>query len=368
MLRRLLLRRLQLPSEFGHDHRRVLRRPHAIRRRDERRERRQSATAPCSPRVGWTAGGGAAGELGNGRSAKAPSRGRRGCRRNRDTHRGDEPGRQRRELRLLAPCSPRAGWTAGGTARTASSATARSTRRSHGSATPVAVEGVGGTGTLTGVTSLVSEPGATAPCSPRAGWTAGATATTASSVTARSTRPAPYGSATPVAVEGVGGTGTLTGVTSLVERRLDGYCALLTSGGVDCWGYGDYGELGNGTFYTSSPYGSATPVAVEGVGGTGTLTGVTNLVSDSTTATAPCSPRAGWTAGGTATTASSATAPSTRVRKLRQRHSRGRRGSRRDRDAHRGDEPGRQATRLRLLRPAHLGRGGLLGGRSTAAR
>ena len=51
---------------------------------------------------------------------------------------------------------------------------------------------------------------------------------------------------------------------------------------MDCWGNGYYGELGNGTFYnTSSPFGSSTPVEVEGVGGSGTLTGVTNLVSHS---------------------------------------------------------------------------------------
>jgi alpha-tubulin suppressor-like RCC1 family protein len=87
-----------------------------------------------------------------------------------------------------------------------------------------------------------------------------------------------YGSATPVAVEGIGGTGRLTGVTNLISDG-DGYCALLTSGGVDCWGYGPSGELGNGTYYTQSQnYGSATPVSVAGVGGTGTLTGVTNLV------------------------------------------------------------------------------------------
>ena len=83
-------------------------------------------------------------------------------------------------------------------------------------------------------------------------------------------------SAVPVEVEGVGGAGTLTGVTSL-EGGLLGYCALLTSGGVDCWGDGYYGELGNGMYYTTGNAGSATPVQVEGVGGTGTLTGVRSL-------------------------------------------------------------------------------------------
>ena len=102
----------------------------------------------------------------------------------------------------------------------------------------------------------------------------------------------PYGSAIPVAVKGVGGTGTLTGVRSLVGESglstTDGvsgdFCAVLTSGGgVDCWGYGSYGALGDGTFYTSSPYGRAIPVVVEGVGGTGTLTGVTSLVGGENT-------------------------------------------------------------------------------------
>jgi hypothetical protein len=86
----------------------------------------------------------------------------------------------------------------------------------------------------------------------------------------------PYGSAIPVAVVGLGGSGTLTGVTNLSSDGI-GDCALLTSGGVDCWGYGPVGELGNGTFYTASPSGSASPVAVEGANGAGTLTGAANV-------------------------------------------------------------------------------------------
>jgi hypothetical protein len=78
----------------------------------------------------------------------------------------------------------------------------------------------------------------------------------------------PDGSAVPVQVEGVGGTGALTGVASLTGDKSGSSCALLDSSGVDCWGLGDEGQLGNGSFS-----GSDTPVQVEGVGGSGTLTG-----------------------------------------------------------------------------------------------
>jgi alpha-tubulin suppressor-like RCC1 family protein len=84
----------------------------------------------------------------------------------------------------------------------------------------------------------------------------------------------------PVAVEGVGGTGALTNVASLVSDD-QGFCALLTTGAVDCWGAGYDGQLGNGVFYaTSNPDGSAVPVQVEGVLGFGTLTGVASLLGN----------------------------------------------------------------------------------------
>ena len=73
---------------------------------------------------------------------------------------------------------------------------------------------------------------------------------------------------------GVGGTGTLSGVASLISDDLGSYCALLTSGGVDCWGSNLYGPLGNGTTTNSD-----VPVAVVGVGGTGTLSGVASVTS-----------------------------------------------------------------------------------------
>ena len=156
---------------------------------------------------------------------------------------------------------------------------------SSGSAVPVLVEGAGGTGTLTGVTSLVGGglPGGGDYCALLTSggvdcWGNGSDGELGNGGFSESTFP--------VAVEGVGGTGTLTAATSVVSDSI-GYCALLSTGGVDCWGFGQDGELGNGDFYTSSPYGSAAPVAVEGVGGTGTLTAVTSLVDDAASGSGP---------------------------------------------------------------------------------
>ena len=146
----------------------------------------------------------------------------------------------------------------------------------NGSATPVQVEGVGGTGTLTGVTSLTSDGYGYDFCAVLA---SGGVDCWGNNEYGQLGNGTVSNSATPVPVEGVGGAGTLTGVASLTSDTIGTYCALLTSGAVDCWGWGEDGELGNGTFDTTSPYGTATPVQVEGVGG-GTLTGVEALAND----------------------------------------------------------------------------------------
>jgi alpha-tubulin suppressor-like RCC1 family protein len=80
-------------------------------------------------------------------------------------------------------------------------------------------------------------------------------------------------SAMPVQVKGVGGSGVLGGVTAVVAGR-DHNLALLSDGTVVAWGFGEYGQLGDGTFYTANPYGSLTPVQVKGIGGSGVLMNV----------------------------------------------------------------------------------------------
>jgi alpha-tubulin suppressor-like RCC1 family protein len=87
---------------------------------------------------------------------------------------------------------------------------------------------------------------------------------------------------TPAQVEGVGGSGTLSHVTALTSDGI-GWCALIDSGGLDCWGDNLSGELGDGT--TLGPnncittHCSAEPVAVKGVGDVGTLSGVTSITA-----------------------------------------------------------------------------------------
>jgi hypothetical protein len=90
------------------------------------------------------------------------------------------------------------------------------------------------------------------------------------------------GSAVPVYVSATSGTGILVGVRSLTGGPdvEGGYCALLVSTEVDCWGDGQSGRLGNGKFYKSGFGGSAIPVRVVSASGSGQLSSVSQLVTD----------------------------------------------------------------------------------------
>ncbi len=156
------------------------------------------------------------------------------------------------------------------------------------STVPVAVLGLGGRGTLGGVASLAGGYCSVLTSGGVDCWGFGYWGQLGNGVFYGSIDPIDAGSAVPVAVLGLGGSGTLGGATSLAtddQPYGQGDCALLTSGGVDCWGYGRNGELGDGVKYrTGNPGdavdGSAVPVAVLGVGGSGILAGVVSLVGD----------------------------------------------------------------------------------------
>ena len=81
---------------------------------------------------------------------------------------------------------------------------------------------------------------------------------------------------TPVDVVATGGSGTLTGITQIATGT-NHTCALTTSGGVKCWGFGSYGQLGN-----NNTTDRTTPDDVVGTGGSGTLTDVAQITAGTT--------------------------------------------------------------------------------------
>lgn len=111
---------------------------------------------------------------------------------------------------------------------------------------PVSVKGTGGTGALAGVSAISA--GADFSCAVISGavkcWgdnTSGQLGTGDNTA-----------SNTPVSVVGLGGTGTLADITQISSG--DQFtCALNTSGAVQCWGFGDNGQLGD-TGYSLTPY------------------------------------------------------------------------------------------------------------------
>ena len=77
----------------------------------------------------------------------------------------------------------------------------------------------------------------------------------------------------PLQVPGVGGTGVLSGAIAVAAGG-NFSCALLSNGNVVCWGNNFSGQLGQNNNTAVS-----VPVLVKGVGGSGTLSGVVQLVA-----------------------------------------------------------------------------------------
>jgi alpha-tubulin suppressor-like RCC1 family protein len=78
-------------------------------------------------------------------------------------------------------------------------------------------------------------------------------------------------SGTPMAVAGVGGVGTLSGLSAIYPLQYGG-CAMSSAGNAYCWGDNSSGELGNGSNTSSN-----TPVEVADTTGSSYLSGITAI-------------------------------------------------------------------------------------------
>lgn len=76
----------------------------------------------------------------------------------------------------------------------------------------------------------------------------------------------------PIQVKGPSGTGFLTGIID-VKATYRGFLALKSDGTVWAWGYNGEGQNGDNTTTQNNA-----PVQVKGVGGTGFLTGITSII------------------------------------------------------------------------------------------
>jgi hypothetical protein len=133
------------------------------------------------------------------------------------------------------------------------------------SSTPVPVKGVGGVGTLSNVTQISA--GGSHTCALLTDHTVECWGYNGGGQLGNGTTTQ---SATPVQVKDVTGTGPLSNVTQISAGSF--YSCALSSSGTVCWGVNGKGQLGNGTYDSSS-----TPVQVEDVAGTGTLSDVTQI-------------------------------------------------------------------------------------------
>lgn len=145
-----------------------------------------------------------------------------------------------------------------------------------GSPFPVVVKGIGGTGSLTGVTSLSGKDSGTNICARLASGEAACWGDDTFGELGNGTTGIFHDSPVPVTVKGVGGHGTLGAAASVTGVPGLTNCALLTSGRADCWGFDGDSALGNPSVTGLT---SNVPVTVVGPGGKGVLAGVTSLVT-----------------------------------------------------------------------------------------
>ncbi len=145
------------------------------------------------------------------------------------------------------------------------------------STTPVQVKGVGGTGTLSNVTQISAGNHYT--CALLSNHTVECWGENGDGQLGNGTH---HYSTTPVRVERVSGTGTLSNVTE-ISAGAGHTCALLSDGTVECWGANWIGQLGNGARLRLATTDSSIPVRVKGVGGTGALSNVAEISAGAVT-------------------------------------------------------------------------------------
>ena len=155
-------------------------------------------------------------------------------------------------------------WGYGGFGQLGDGSTANTNRK-----TPVQVKDVAGTGVLAGITSVAAGDSYSVAVSSNGSVYAWGLNTSGQLGNGTTTN-----SSIPVQVKDVAGTGVLAGITS-VAAGTNHSVAVSSNGSVYAWGNNGLGQLGNGS--TTTP--SRTPVQVLGVGGSGVLAGITSVAA-----------------------------------------------------------------------------------------
>jgi alpha-tubulin suppressor-like RCC1 family protein len=136
------------------------------------------------------------------------------------------------------------------------------------SPSPVQVKGAGGTGWLTGMTTVAAGGDHTvARKTDGTVWAWGD-----NGYGQLGSKGDPFDSLTPVQVLGAGGVGVLSDIVAIAAGSSHTVALVATGGSVWAWGDNGYGQLGDGSTTKSN-----VPVQVKGAGGVGTLSGISAI-------------------------------------------------------------------------------------------